>query len=521
MGNITLNDLANTPDTKKAVTINEMNLPKEEQAPVSTGNDYIAQQFGALDEMIDSAKQQREEMDAAASDEVINQNLENFDPTEDQGPIISDENNSSATTIASVDSKNTSAPVEEDTKSVNDVTEVKKDTTYQEEKTEKEFNSIFGDDTENSTDKELLDVLNDSTSAENESDSSDNQRREPTEEEKKMFERYRSELSSIITEHESVNTEGFSVSKKTISMSKLLDVKEPEKRIADWVQTTAKKPFSTIEYSGIELQKIHPDESSRNRINKIKERYRAIYNHLVGVPKDGFESWLRTTPFRDVPNFYFGAYKATFGDLNIVTYQCTNPSCNNIFIKELPFESMYEFDDEGAKEEFNRIFNGDTTLEVEFQEKIKPISSRFAVGLIEPSIYSVEIEPLLITDDMRVKYSKIINFLQFIKRLYYIDLEKKAYIPIDESAVPQDIAKTTKHKLAIYYKILDSLTNDQIAVLQVEASKYLEHSDHLSFHIPECTCPECGKVIPKNELTPQELLFIRAQSPLAVNSSEK
>lgn len=534
MGNLTLNDLANNQGNtteKKAVSIAEMNLPPEKKE-ADNANDFLSQQFGALDGLVQSAKTAREKYDDSNLDNVVNENLDNYDPTEDEGPVMA-ASDTADTTVASKpnpvavpegDAGITShlhAEIEANAKAAEEETtpeEVVK--ARQEAKNEKEFNSIFNDTSSNDdADKELLDIIND-TEPDVDTDAEDAKLSE--EEEKEIVEKYQAELGSLFAKHNAVDTEGFAVSRKSISMSKLLNVKEPDKRIADWVQTTAKRPFSTVEYSGLDLQKINPDSRrNRNSINTIKDIYRTIYNHLVGATKDGFESWLKSTPYRDVLHFYFGAYKATFGDLNVITYQCPDTKCNNIFIAEQPFESMYEIDDEKAKEEFDKIFNGDTTLAVDFQEEIKPVSPQFAVGLIEPSIYSVEIEPLLINDETKTKYSRIIGLLPFIKGLYYIDRENKAYVPIDEGAVSQDIAKTVKHKLAIYYKILGSLTNDQLATLQVYAYNYRQQPEHVKFFNPECTCPKCGKIVPKQEVRPDTMLFNRAQSPLVANLSEK
>ena len=45
--------------------------------------------------------------------------------------------------------------------------------------------------------------------------------------------------------------------------------------------------------------------------------------------------------------------------------------------------------------------------------------------------------------------------------------------------------------------------------------------EHVKFFNPECTCPKCGKIVPKQEVRPDTMLFNRAQSPLVANLSEK
>ena len=518
---ITLNDLAGA-SNKKEVSITDIPV---EQETKKESEDYLSQQFKALDDLIDSTPSPVEENTTESDEEldkVVTENLDNFNPEDDDVPVAP-----AAEVKKEVESKNDALKAETDiaknpdnfemkSKTLSDDEDKKEEKPLTEEETEKEFNHLFDNTSDDEDlDKDLFDE--DSDKPEDEDDSDDDMSEE---EKKEIIKKYKSELSSIISEKNKINTEGFKVSGKSITMSKLLNVEEPQKKIADWVATTAKKSFSTVEYSGLELQKLNPNNrTDRNGINTVKDIYKTIYNHLVGATKDGFETWLKSTPYRDIENYYFGAFKATFGDLNVVTYQCPDPKCNNIFISEQPLDKMYEVDKD-YQDDFNKIYNGDTTLEVDFQEEITPVSEQFAVGIIEPSIYTVEIEPLVITDDMRKSYSRIIGLLPFIKRLYYIDNTNRVYVPIDEQPVANDIAKTVKRKLNIYYKVLGSLSNDQLAVLQAYVYNYRQQASPIKFYNPECTCPKCKKLIPKEETTPMEMLFSRAQSVLVANLSE-
>lgn len=531
------NNVAATPSSNglKKVNISDITSNMGEDPNANASPSFVAEQFGALDGLINQANAKREAYIDSHQDERIDEALEEFDPTEDDGPIaVTSSVDNSSNQIPSVhvaDIERIQEPLPEtpsyDTADIdltknNQIIEKpnpKAEEDKRIEQEEKEFNSIFANDDDD--DKELLDIINDNDSdetIEDDEDVQDESENEISEEERKeLLDNYRKEVTDVFAKRNTIDTTGFTVSNKAISISKLLNIKEPDKKIADWVQVTSKKPFSTIEYSGFELQKINPNARSRNSINTKKENYRSIYNHIVGVSKDGFENWLKTTPYSDVAHFYFGAYKATFGDYNIVTHQCTNPKCNNIFVLEHPIEDMYEID-EASKEEFERIYNGDTSSPVEFTEEIIPVSPQFAIGWIEPSIYSVEIEPLLIDKETQDKYARVIGLLPFIKQMYYIDNEHKTYVPIDEAPVPKDMAKTVKKKLAVYYNVLNSLTNDQLAVPQLRAYNYTEKTDYVKFIEPECNCPKCGKVVPKQETSAITLLFSRAQSPLAANS---
>lgn len=521
---ITLDDLANkgtnpTPssDGMRKVNISEIPVAKEEDNSKSDPS-YIEEQFGALNSLITSANERRKEFEQSMAEENVDQALEDYDPTQDDGPVMAVAHDTIPTISAT-------APAMDDVQEL-DLTKdnqvIEKPTSEEEdakkvaaeEAQEKAFNNIFEEDEE---DKELLDIINDSEPDEDIDEDQQEPEELSEEAQKEIVDNYKKEVTELFSKRNTVDTSGFTVSNKAISISKLLNIKEPDKRVSDWVMVTSKKPFSMVEFSGIELQKINPNTRNRNSINTKRDNYRTLYNHIVGASKDGFENWLKTTPYKDVPHFYFAAYKATFGDLNVVTHQCQDPKCSNVFITEHPLESMYEIDD-AHKEEFERVFNGDTSSPTEFKEEIIPVSPQFAIGWIEPSIYSVEIEPLLIDNETQQKYSRIIGLLPFIKQMYFIDHEHRTYVPIDEQPVARDLAKTVKKKLAIYYNILNSLSNDQLAIPQLRAYNYTEQEDYVKFVEPECNCPKCGKIVPKTETNAITLLFNRAQSPLAANS---
>ena len=552
---LTLDDLSikNANNAENPATTNGKNLKAVSIADIPTtvakNNDediqpgYIDSQFSALDGLVGQAKAARINYNEQHKNDAVEANLEDFDPSSlDDGPIMPEATAPVSSTVTDISSALSTASASSDETTDGDYEEtpdqdvaeteeapvaaVKKEETTKpnkkmskEEKEENAFNHIFDDDDEE--DNDLLKVINgDDDNSSNETNENEEQPELTEEERKKIVDEYKENVTKFYADKRvSINTSGFKVSGKTISISDLLNVKEPDKRVSDWIQTTAKKPFSTVEYKGLELQKINPNNTrNRNAVNSKKEIYRTLYNHIVGAPKDGFEAWLKTTPYSDVGQYYFGAYKATFGDLNVITYQCPSADCNNVFIQEQPIESMYEID-EDFKEEFEKIYNGDTSFVVEDKEEIIPVSDQFAIGWhAEPSIYSIEIEPLLIDQETQEKYSRIINLIPFIGRMYYIDAERSEFIPIDEKPIAKNLAKTIKNKLALYYNILMSLNADQLAVPQLRVYNYAEKEDKIKFFEPECKCPKCGRVIEKQATNAVTLLFNRAQSPLAANS---
>ena len=501
---MTLNELSGKSNEVKPVSINEIPAQETEK---EQPNDYLSKELRALDDLIEDTpdpNQIQKEKEEENLDEVVAENLDNFDPEEtyDQQPVFdTEENTDNETPVQTTEIKKISETSDEPIKKENPSDEV--------------YNGIF-DDEEDKDDENLFD---DEESDADTDDTDDEDEKERI----KRIDAYKSELNTIISNKNKVDTTGFKVSNKSITMAKLLNIAEPEKRTADWVDTSTNKPFTTMEYSGLDIQKLNPENrrQQRNNINAVKDIYRTLYSHIQGAPntKEAFEAWTKATPYRGVENYYFGAYKATFGGLNVVTYECPDDQCKNIFIIEQPIDKMYEVD-EDYKAQFDTIYNGDTTFTIDSREEIRPISDQFAIGLIEPSIYAVEIESLLITDEMRRKYSRIIGLIPFINRFYLIDKENRAYIPIDEQPVANDIAKTTKRRLSIYFNILDSLSNDQLAAVQGYAYNYKTEAPHIKFFQPECTCPKCKKIIPKVETSAMQLLFNRAQSVLLANISE-
>ena len=539
---LNLNDLSNknTTGDLQPVSISDIGAKKSPDPDAIEPTNMIASAFGALDEKIDELKQQREAEQAKVAAEAENAevDLDNYDPDEDDTPIselsgetdhpVPDSDNYAR--VNTMENKADTAPNVEATE-----TPIQKE--MREEREEKaaaagveaksndtSIDDIFSDDISDENQeflKELADTSNepDIDGAEELKDTAEALSDEET---KKILNNYSNDMKALLAKkNKRADTSGFTVSSKHITMSKLLSIKEPDKNKADWVMPTAKKAFSMYEMSGLDIQKINPRNSNRNRINTVKEIYKTIYKHIVGATKDGFESWIRSVPYRDVNQYYFAACRATFGEFNVLTYQCGDPKCSNIFIKEVPIDNMWEITDEKAKEEFNKIYEGDTTLEVDFGETITPVSDKFAVGLIEPTIYSAEIEPLMMDEEMRTKYARIIGFLPFIKNIYYIDRENKTYIPIDEQADPNSVGRTAKNKLAIYYNILGSLPNDSFAELQAYVYNYQQRPEVVTFFNPECTCPKCGKAIAREDISAPTMLFNRAQSGLMANLSER
>lgn len=535
---ISLDELAGKkPENLQSVSISDMGLPKAEETtnPIENPDNFIGAAFGKLTERVAAEKKEYdkavEEYEKKLDDQGMDEALDNFDPDADVNvaPTPQPQTETPAV-LADVPTEvepiksNIRTEMEADDDAINaEVAATTKETSLSQEaeqkKTEAEFNNIFDNSDDISTeDKELLELLagNDEAISDTPEESESVLTKEQENENIRL---YKKQVQDAINNKRSIiDTSGFKVSRKHISMNALLQKKEPDKKIADWVLPTAGKAFSMAEFSGIDIQKLNP-QRQRNRINSVKEIYRTMYNHIPGADPTAFESWLRSTPFRDQDQLYFAAYKATFGEANYVTYQCNDSKCQKIFMQEFPIESMYEIDKE-YQEEFDKILNKDTTPSTEIESEIFPISDKFAIGIVEPSIYSVDIESIMIDEELQTKYARIINFLPFIDAIYYIDAEKNEFVPVDENPVPGDFAKTVKRRLAIYYNILNTLDNDEISILSAHTMNLRNKPSHIKFVIPECTCPECGRTVAKENTTAAQILFNRAQSALLANLSE-
>ena len=322
------------------------------------------------------------------------------------------------------------------------------------------------------------------------------------------------ELSGKIGIKKSFDLSTFTISKKPISASKLMKVAtQMDRNIADWVMFHAKRPVALTGLSGPEILKLNPQNSGRNRLNTFREMYKVIYDHIEDANKPDFEAWLKVTRFVDLTHIYFGLYKATFNGSNYLNYAC--PKCNKVFIKDVKFDDMVEYDSDETKKEVAALLKLDTTspkADGEYEATLVQVSDRYVFALRTPSIWKVIIETASLSDQFIEKYQDSIDVISYIDEVYLIDEVNMSLIPVDTKPDPDSMSKTAARRIRAYSDIISSLNSEDYYNLRAKISTIDIDTTKLTYLIPEAECPDCHTTVEANkDTTPDQMLFTRHQ----------
>lgn len=323
-----------------------------------------------------------------------------------------------------------------------------------------------------------------------------------------------------------LDLKNFTISKKPINASKIInEIKTKAIECADGVLWSEKRAVRMSAFKPMEIQSLDPQRLRGGNANYnkfIENKLKLIYEHIVDANKPkNFEAWAMITPNTVMDDYMFTAYKATFGTANIVTFNCNDDKCNNVFMENVPVHSMIKFTDDKKKEEYMNILTQGSTdsTSSEYKVDLYQASDDYVFGLKIPSLYNTYIEPTLVDQNFSSKYEDLILLLTYIDSVYRIDYNTRQLIPIDTKPVASDKALTYKRRVKTYATILKSLTSDQLQALSVETDKYdagtLDDEGNLvrdiTYVYPERRCPKCGKKIDEVEVNPDNLLFTRHQ----------
>lgn len=318
----------------------------------------------------------------------------------------------------------------------------------------------------------------------------------------------------------------FTISKKPINASKVInEIKTKAIECADGVLWSEKRAIRMSAFKPMEIQSLDPQRlrgSNANYNKFIENKLRLIYDHIIDANKPkNFEAWAMITPNTVMDDYMFTAYKATFGTVNIVTFNCNDDKCSNVFMENVPVHSMIKFTDDKKKEEYMNILTQGNTDSTNSNYKVDlyQASDEYVFGLKIPSLYNTYIEPTLVDQNFASKYEELILLLTYIDSVYTIDYKTRQLIPIDTKPVATDKALSYKRRVKTYATILKSLTSDQLQALSVETDKYdagtLDDEGNLvrdiNYVYPERRCPKCGKKIDEVEVNPDTILFTRHQ----------
>lgn len=314
----------------------------------------------------------------------------------------------------------------------------------------------------------------------------------------------------------------FTVVKKPISNTKQFNV-NPVKA-AKWVLMNQEATVMMKEFTGAELERLREfTQDSSNSTSALTKRYRLIYDHIDSPKPASFETWLKTTPYSDEDNYFFAIYIASFKGANYIPRDCSDQNeCKETWLTEdINIMDMVKFNDEEAKKKFTKIYqeeNSSMTKAGLYISEIVPLSNTVAVAFKEPSIYT-RIELSSIDSEFRTKYAAIMDYIPYIDSIYYIDQEEGTLTPVGYKAFADNNIKTTKSKIQQFAKVLSTLSIDEFGAIRPYVNAVITRDSGMSYIIPECTCPKCGKVVEEGPTTAEELLFTRYQLGALVSTS--
>lgn len=330
--------------------------------------------------------------------------------------------------------------------------------------------------------------------------------------EKKETEKNIKELSASIKEKikpitNIIDISSFTISKKPISIVNALS-REQTTRVADWVLPATGRSISISEFKGLDIEKINPRNTSRNRLNMYKDIYGVIYDHVIDKNKPDFESWIKLINFYDIDHLYFAIFRSAFDTTNALPYNC--PHCKKAFLQDMSIDQMVKYVNEEIKKKVQLLLNKDTTTDIPaYNIELVQVSDTYVIGLREPSIYNIIFENAALDEDFSTQYRELLSTLSFIDSIYVIDRESQSLLPIECKIYPTDIVKTIKTKIRKYAEILKIINSDQFFNLNSMIQQIAEKHDNIHYVLPEVKCPHCGRTVPEEETTAEQILFTR------------
>jgi len=328
-----------------------------------------------------------------------------------------------------------------------------------------------------------------------------------------------------------LNLAEFEIQKKPISASKVLNhIKETPVRTATTpLFSTTKKVVEVSEFTATEIQKLNPSLINQNNFYTVlRDRYQLLYNHIVDPNKPAtFEAWLKTVPEDAIDDYFFAAYKATFGAANILTYECPKEECGNVFLKEVPVMSMIKYKNETIKSEYlDLLHNGELNVSKDtYTAGLFQASDEYVFALKTPTLYERVFEPTLLDSKILETYGDLITLITYIDGIYVIDEANKKLIPVDMQPIHTDPRKTVRRRIKTCASIIRTLTSDQLQTLTVETDKYdkpdskrninddddEDTTPEIQYIYPVCECPKCKSKIKEAVANPVDMLFTRHQ----------
>jgi len=311
----------------------------------------------------------------------------------------------------------------------------------------------------------------------------------------------------------------FSIRKSPVSSSYILNQVQSslKRKYADWGMYHSKVAARYSEVLGPELDNLRKTMNGSNQINRVVTSLRFIYDHTIDANKPDFESWCKLRRTEDINSGYYGIYRATYYDSNLVARTCINEACKKMSLIETNIDDMVVYgtgddDSDKIKAEFQKICSGDTsTPSNAFKATLVQISDDFVAAYSPASFYSTFLQYSTLKDSIAQKYSDLLDIMAYIDSFYYIDRNTNELVLIDIKHYPGDIHKEVLSKLQTFTGILKTLTADQYSAFTEKLANVIEPSK-INYRFPAVRCPECGQMIPEMRIESMiQVLFTRAQ----------
>lgn len=305
----------------------------------------------------------------------------------------------------------------------------------------------------------------------------------------------------------------FTISKKPVALNAVLNnVESPNLKYADWVAYSTGHKFRMLGFTGAEIDKLN--NPNGNRLQSETVRYKMLFDHIIDKDKpDTMEQWVKRTSFFDIEHYWFGAFRGTFeGAAYMPITNCPNDQTHVFLTDNLDIMEFIKFENDEAKDRFYKIYDGQIAESKElYKSDIVPVSDNFAVAFREPSIYNMVFEVAMLDQEFVDKYRDIIALITYIDDIYYVNRQTMQLEPINYKYWPNNVAKTAKSKIIQFAKALRKLSSDQYHTLLTYIQEITERGDHITYQIPEVTCPECQATIEAMPISGKDLVFTRHQ----------
>lgn len=338
---------------------------------------------------------------------------------------------------------------------------------------------------------------------------------------KQVLSKYKQDIEDALSSDDDDDLSNFAVSNKAIKLSAAIGGQSIRNSVP-WGLQYSGNVIEMIPFSGEDLLVLNPSQTDYTTVAGLNSVFSVLYRHIVNPNKPEFDEWLKQTSDADVDCLIFAVYVANFKDTNILSHECQNPKCGNVFIKKYKIDDILVYPNDEVKERFNNILSKNNELTKLYRTKPKAINKDYAISFVTKSLYSTTIEPLSIPKEQREKYAPVLSILPVIDTIYKIDRNARALIPISFGKA-DTLEKSVLKKVKGVTQVLRKFSPDERSLVISEAAKVSTSlsEDKIEYQIPETICPHCKKVIPARKVTPLDLLFIRAQLPIIAASIQE